>query len=125
MKKWLAPPSEGFQVSTDSVVNRNVPIEALIVFSGCKPNEEGNCDTEVDYLITAPDGTIYGDFKNTELWRNKPAIPTGKLGLAVDRIIVKIEDGELLGNYMVKCTVRDIVSGSSFEISSTFNVVES
>jgi hypothetical protein len=124
LKNWLAPPSEGFHVSTDSVVDRNVPIEALIVFSGCKANEQGNCFTEVDYLIVAPDGSVYADFKNTELWKDKPEIPVGKFGLAVDRVIVSIEDNELLGEYEVKCTIRDLNTGLTFKITSKFTVVE-
>ncbi|MFT4938747.1 MAG: hypothetical protein ACI88A_001776 [Paraglaciecola sp.] len=124
LKNWFAPPSEGFHVSTDSVINRNVPIEALIVFSGCKANEQGNCFTEVDYLIVAPDGSVYGDFKNTELWKNKSEIPAGKLGLAVDRVIVSIEDNELLGEYQVVCTIRDLIAGVSFKLVSKFTVVE-
>jgi hypothetical protein len=124
LKNWFASPSEGFHVSTDSEVERNIPIEALIVFSGCKANEQGHCFTEVDYRIVAPDGSIYGDFKNTELWKDKPEIPVGKFGLAVDRIAVSIEDNELLGEYEVVCTVRDLNAGVAFKIMSNFTVVE-
>jgi hypothetical protein len=79
----------------------------LLVFYGCKANEKGNYVAEVDYRIVKPDGSVYTEIKDTELWKNKPAMPEGQLGLAVDRVGLIAELGDPVGVYTVELVISD------------------
>lgn len=95
-----------------------------MLFAGRKPNEQGNCDSELDFIIRRPDGSIYAEHKNVEPWRNKPPIPRGRIGLAVRRIGIVADPEDPLGVYLVSCKVKDLVAGIEFEISTQFEVLE-
>jgi hypothetical protein len=123
LANWEAP-TAGFHILESENVVKGKPIEALVVFSGCAANEEGNCIAEIDYQILKPDGTIYAEYKNTELWKNKPALPKGQMGLSVDRVGLIAEDSDPTGIYKVTCVVKDLVSNSKFFIYSSFQVNE-
>lgn len=123
LENWMMS-TPGVYIPSAEKVQKGKPIEALVMFSGCKANESGNCVAEVDYKIIKPDGTLYAEYKNTELWKHKPAVPVGRLGLSVDRVGLIAEVDDPLGVYKVKCHVRDVVSSKSFSIFSTFEVVE-
>jgi hypothetical protein len=116
--------TKGVVIPDAERVSKGKPIEALVLFSGCAANERGNCVAEVDYVITKPDGSIYAEYKNTELWRNKPALPEGRIGLAIDRVGLIAEPQDPVGAYKVTCVVRDLVTSSEFKIYSAFEVVE-
>ena len=123
LDNWEVP-TDGYYVKNDEEVEKGKPIEALVVFYGCKANEIGNCVAEVDYRIVKPDGSVYTEIKNTELWKNKPAMPEGQLGLAVDRVgfIAELEDP--VGIYTVELVIRDLVSNNEFPLYSSFRVNE-
>ncbi|MGK0381978.1 MAG: hypothetical protein ACI8QG_001741 [Flavobacteriales bacterium] len=123
LDNWEAP-TEGYYVLSDEEVEKGKPIEALVVFYGCKDNENGNCVTEVDYRIVKPDGSVYTEIKNTELWKNKPAKPEGQLGLAVDRVGMIAEAEDPVGVYTVELVIRDLVSNNEFRLFSSFKVNE-
>jgi hypothetical protein len=123
LDNWEAP-TEGYYVLSDEEVEKGKPIEALVVFYGCKANEIGNCVAEVDYRIVKPDGSVYTEIKNTELWKNKPAMPEGKLGLAVDRVGLIAEVDDPVGVYTVELVIRDLVSNDEFSLFSSFKVNE-
>ncbi len=123
LDNWSMP-SPGVHILDAEKVKKGKPIEALVLFSGCAPNEQGNCVTEVDYQIVKPDGTIYAEYKNTELWKNKPAVPVGQLGLAVDRVGLVADPSDPIGQYKVRCIIRDLVSKNEFSIYSSFEVEE-
>jgi len=123
LENWEAP-KPGFNILESENVVKGKPIEALVVFSGCSANADGNCITEVDYQILKPDGTVYAEYKNTELWKNKPALPKGQMGLSVDRVGLIAEAKDPVGVYKVTCVVKDLVSNSKFFIYSSFKVNE-
>ena len=123
LENWSRP-TEGVVIPDAERVSKGKPIEAMVFFSGCAANDQGNCVAEVDYVITKPDGSIYVEYKNAELWRNKPAIPEGELGLAIDRVGLIAEHHDPVGTYKVACVIRDLVTISEFKIYSTFEVVE-
>ena len=123
LDNWEVP-TDGYYVTHDEEVEKGKPIEALVVFYGCKANENGNCLAEADYRIIKPDGSVYTEIKNTELWKNKPSMPEGQLGLAVDRVglIAELEDPG--GIYTIELVIRDLVSGIEFPLHSSFKVNE-
>ena len=123
LENWSMP-SPGVHILDAERVLKGKPIEALVLFSGCTSNKQGNCVTEIDYQIIKPDGTIYAEYENTELWKTKPAVPVGRLGLAVDRVGLAAGAADPVGLYKVRCTIRDLVSKTEFSIYSTFEVEE-
>lgn len=123
LENWEKP-TEGVSIPEAERVEKGKPIEALVLFSGCKPNNKGNCIAEADYQIIKPDGSIYAEYKKTEIWKDKPAIPEGRLGLAVDRVGLIVEPEDPIGIYKVSCTVRDLIGNVEFGIFSTFEVIE-
>jgi len=123
LEDWIIP-SPGVHILDTEKVLKGKPIEALVLFSGCASNKQGNCVTEVDYQIIKPDGVVYAEYENTELWKNKPAVPVGRLGLAVDRVGLVAEATDPVGQYKVRCIIRDLVSKTEFSIYSTFEVEE-
>lgn len=123
LDNWEVP-TNGYYVTNDEEVEKGKPIEVLVVFYGCKANEIGNCVAEVDYRIVKPDGSVYTEIKNTELWKNKPAMSAGQLGLAVDRVGLIAEQEDPVGIYTVELLIRDLVSNIEFPLSSSFKVIE-
>lgn len=79
---------------------------------------------EADYKILRPDGSLYAEYENTEVWRNRPPIPEGKVGLAVDRVGLIVDPEDPVGEYEIHCTVKDVVAKTEFIISAGFMVVE-
>ena len=123
LDNWQAP-TPGYHILDAENVEKGKPIEALVLFSGCSANAEGNCIAEIDYQILKPDGSVYAEYKNTELWRNKPALPKGQIGLSVDRVGLIAEANDPTGVYKITCVVKDLVSKNQFFIYSSFKVNE-
>lgn len=123
LRNWEQPTS-GVYIPKAETVEKGVPIEALVVFSGCSPNSKGSCVVEADYKILRPDGSVYAEHENTEVWRNKPPIPEGKVGLAVDRVGLIVDPEDPVGEYEIHCTVKDAVAKTEFIIAAGFMVVE-
>ena len=123
LENWSSPTPGVYIPSTDRVA-RGQPIEALVVFSGCAADTLGNCVSEIDYRVTKPDGSLHAEYKNTELWRNRPAIPEGRIGLAMDRVGLVAAPTDPLGTYRVECIVRDLVANVEFVVSSSYTVTE-
>ena len=59
-----------------------------------------------------------------ELWKNKPPIPEGNLGLAIDRVGMIADPEDRLGVYKVVCKVRDLVKKVEVELISKFEVIK-
>lgn len=123
LENWTQP-TPGAHIPDTDIAIKGQAIEALVIFTGCKANDSGNCDTEIDYRIEAPDGSLYAEYLGTELWKDKPAIPEGKIQLAVDRVGFIADPEDQIGTYAIFCTVRDQVAGVEFSISSQFKIVE-
>ena len=117
-------PTPGVWLQDAKKVEKGKLIEALVLFSGCKPNKDGKCISEIDFKIIKPDGTVYVEYKNGELWKNKPPIPEGKLGLAVDRAGMIADPDDPLGVYKVVCKVRDLVSKVELKLVTEFEVIK-
>ena len=119
---WTKP-TRGVWIQEAQKVEKGKPIEALVIFSGCMPKKGGECMSEVDFTIIKPDGSVYVEYKNGELWKNKPPIPEGSLGLAMDRAGMIADPEDPLGVYKVVCKVRDLVRKVEFELISEFEVI--
>ena len=123
LKKWNTP-SETVNVNTSSTVERNSPISAFIVFGGCKVDQQGNCDLATKFKIYQPDGKLYADLPEMEVWSGKPVPPNRSIQLSVAYLKVVIENGEQLGKYRVDSVVTDKIGKERVKLSSVFEAIE-
>jgi hypothetical protein len=123
-KQWNKPPSPDYKpsIATVSEAQRGDVVMAVVLFSGCKPDQNGKCNSQVDFRVINPDGSIYSDLSGGELWVNKPAIPKGSLQLSVDNLGFKVELDDQLGEYRIEVAVRDLVSSSELNLLQTIVV---
>ena len=123
LKNW-GTPSESVYFPTTDKIERNKMVSVFVVFGGCAPDQTGNCDLRMKITIFQPDGTVYSQLPEMEVWSNKPVPANRSLGLSVDYIRVRIEAKEPLGPYRVQTEVTDRVSGSQMLLASKFVAVE-
>lgn len=104
--KWLLP-GRTVHVRDVEEVERNSPVMAAVVFFGCKVDRRGNCDVQVKFRMTQPNGRRYFDGPWQEAWVGRRAPPAGTLEMAISYVRIVIEDGESLGKYTVHAVVAD------------------
>jgi hypothetical protein len=116
-------PGEYVQVpgSTDTTYTNHLLV-GVVFFTGCKPNAEGTCDATVDYVVHRPDGSVYGDLKGGDLWKNKPAPAIHSVQLAVQPLGVRIEPTDPVGEYVVTATVHDLNANITMVLNRSFHV---
>ena len=118
-KRW-ATPSETVDVKAIDQVTINSAINAFVVFSGCKPNEHGNCNVSMRFRVLQPDGKVYATTPPMEVWHEKPAPPGRTLELSVQYLKVIIEPNDQLGEYTVLVQIRDDHTGSVLQLKAPF-----
>jgi len=119
--RWKTP-SETVKFETVSEINRGESFITPIIFSGCYVNKSGNCMVNAALKVLRPDGAIYADMAQIEIWENKPPPPKGILELGVGYLKVIIEPEDPEGTYTVQAKVTDNVKKSSFVLTRTFSV---
>jgi hypothetical protein len=122
-KRWDSP-SLVFEVPTTSTIEKGMAITPLIFFTGCKEDAKGNCNVVANYKIWQPDGNLYGELPQMEVWINKPAPPAKILGLSVQYVKIIIEPKDQRGQYIVDAEVIDLNKKVKLLLRSSFTVVE-
>lgn len=123
IKRWDIP-SLAFNVPTIDTIEKGVPITPLIFFAGCKKDAKGNCNVVASYKIWQPDGKLYGELPDMEVWRDKPAPLDKMLGLTVQYVKIIIEPKDPYGKYIVDAEVFDLNRKVKLLLQSSFTVVE-
>jgi hypothetical protein len=122
-KKW-ATPSQTVNVSTSEVVERNNPISAFIIFGGCAVDSHGKCNLVASFKVYQPDGKIYANTPEMEVWIDKPIPPNRTIELSVAYLKIVIENGELLGKYRIQANVTDKNSDQYVILTNEFKAIE-
>ena len=112
--------SESVDVKDIDSIEINSPINALIVFGGCKPDAQGNCSVVMRFQVIGPDGKVYSETPAMEVWHAKKPPPNRSLQLSVDYLKVIVEPHEQLGKYVVNAEVKDNNSGSTVRVQKVF-----
>lgn len=121
IEEWLKPETPRIKSATD--VKRGDALGAFVLFAGCKIDAQGVCNSEVDYTIYKPDGSIYGEQKGQPLWKElAPPAPNIQLGRAI--LAFRLRDSDLGGEYKVKAKVTDRNANISFELQTKFRLVK-
>ncbi|MCU7852827.1 MAG: hypothetical protein KZQ80_11485 [Candidatus Thiodiazotropha sp. (ex Monitilora ramsayi)] len=125
-EEWNKPPSPDYKpnMSTVSEAQRGDVVMAIILFSGCSADQVGDCNSQVDFKVYKPDGSLYSEHSNGELWSNKPAIPQGSMQVSVSNLGFKVELDDQLGEYRIEAVVRDMNAKKSLKLVQTFRIEE-
>jgi hypothetical protein len=119
IQEWLKPESPNINPAT--IVKRGEPIGIIILFAGCKSDAQGICNSEVDYGIYKPDGSLYDERKGQPLWKEQaPPAPNIQLGRAI--LALRMQKDDPSGEYKVKAKVRDLNADVSFDLETKFSL---
>lgn len=117
IEKWLKPETPKINIATN--VKRGDLMGVFVLFAGCKPDAQGVCNSEVDYIIYKPDGGLYAERKGQPLWKEKaPPAPNIQLSRAI--LGFRMEENDPTGEYRVKAKVTDLNADVSFELETGF-----
>lgn len=105
-------------------IKLNKTLVAVIVFSNCAANKKGRANLTVDFTVLDPQGKIFAESKNLEVWVNRPAPEYRNLEMSVDHIAITIKDGQQTGFYTVKALVHDKIARKALSLEHRFEVVE-
>lgn len=116
--------SAGVNLKQMSEATRGIPFSTIIIFTGPGIGSNNLCFVTGDIVVKKPDGTVYGETRDANFWRNLPPPAPGQLQLAVDSLGIVIEDNDPSGRYTVEATVRDRVKNTHVTLSEHFDVAE-
>jgi len=113
---------EKFELANVKTARRGEPIAALVLFSACGRDKQGNCDLRMDMVVVDPAGRIYGESKDTEVWAGKAAPSLGTTQLGVGYLMIRIEPKDPPGTYRIKAHITDHISGAVLDREWSFDV---
>lgn len=119
IEEWKKP--ETPRINPVSEVKRGIVIGAFVLFTGCKPDAQGLCNSEVDYTVYKPDGTIYAERSKQPLWKDAPP-PGTNIQLSNAILGIRMEENDPVGEYKVKAKVTDLNAQISFELETKFRL---
>ena len=119
---WNKPGTPDLPIT--ETVMRNKPVFIVFLFINPGLDQESRAHVTADVTIRSPDGKMYGDFKDIEIWRRRYAAPRNGIQLAVDNLGLKIEDGEQLGVYQIEATITDHIAKTTLELKTAFTAKE-
>jgi len=119
VEEWQKP--ETPKINPAKEAKRGDRLGAFVLFAGCKPDAQGNCNSEVDYAVYKPDGSLYAERKAQPLWKEKaPPPPIIQLSSAI--LVIRLEKDDPLGDYVVRAKVSDLNAQISFELETKFRL---
>jgi hypothetical protein len=119
IEEWQKPETPNITIVKS--VDRGVLIGAFVLFAGCKTDAQKMCNSEVDYLVYKPDGTLYAERKNQPLWKDEPP-PAPNIQLSNAILAIRFEKDDAPGEYKVKAKVSDLNAQISFELETSFRL---
>ncbi len=122
LKNWSIE-SKGVYFPTTDTFYKGKIITALVVFKGCQ-KIDNKCQLSQKHRIIQPDGKVYADIPESELWFNRQSPLDGSIGLGVDYVRLIVEPHEQLGNYTFEVSVKDYQTNKILKLSKTIMVVE-
>ena len=121
LTEWSKPTTPNLRTTTK--IERNKPITGFIIFAGCKADASGKCILQGNLEFRDPDGQIYGETKDVDIWSGPP-IDGYNLRLSPVSPAMIIEDGEKLGDYTVRITITDRNADVTATTKERLKVVE-
>lgn len=122
MADWEKPGAVVHLVAKDAV-GRGKPVVSFIVFRGCRADAKGACHVTADFVATDPAGKTYGEFKDVEIWVDKPPPPGRAVQLSAGGMGLVFEPKDLAGRYRIAARVVDHVAGVTLQTEKTLTLV--
>lgn len=119
IEEWQKP--ETPNITPVTTAKRGIILGAFVLFAGCKPDAQGKCNSEVDYALYYPDGSLYAERKAQPLWKEKPP-PATNIQLSNAILGIRMEEKDASGEYVVKAKVSDLNAKISFELETKFRL---
>ena len=116
--RWDKEEAPNFKTTNTAI--RNKPI--FLIFHIINPGVDGATMANVtaDVTITSPDGSIYGDFKDLEIWQRNYPFPKNTFQLSIGHLGINIENGEQLGVYKINAIVKDNNKNVTLNLKTDF-----
>jgi len=118
-EEWEKP--ETPKISPKESYKRGDELFPIIIFSTDGKDENGNANLTYDIKIIKPDGTVYGEFKQLEVWKDSPA---PEMHLIKQPVTIRLEESDLLGIYKIESTVYENNKNQKIDFKLNFQVVE-
>lgn len=61
------------KISALPIVIDGTPFEAIIIFSGCASDKNGNCNVVANWIVENSSGEVLGEIDGAPLWVNRTA----------------------------------------------------
>ncbi len=119
LEEWKKPETPKIKIVTD--VKHGDLLGAFVLFAGCKPDAQGVCNSEVDYVVYKPDGSLYAERKSQPLWKDE-APPAANIHLSKSILGIRMEEKDPAGEYTVKAKVSDLNAGIYLELEARFRL---
>lgn len=114
IQEWLKPQPP--KIDSAKKVKAGEPLGIIVLFSSCK-EVSGSCDSEVDYTIYKPDGSIFVQRLKQPLWKKAaPPKPNIQLGSAI--LAFQFQKGQPTGQYRIKAQVRDTAANTTVDLET-------
>jgi hypothetical protein len=120
--QWDHPDGKNFSIVPIKIAEREKPISAIIMFKNCRANSSSECNAIADITIYDPNGNVYGQNRNGELWVGKPAPALGYSQLSRSYMGIVIEKKDPAGIYRVVVNAKDLVANTQSESNTQFEV---
>ncbi len=119
-KKWNTP-SETFKYETLKKIKKGEYFIIAIIFINPGVDSNGNTNITFDVKIKNPDGTVYADIPNLNVW-NRKSPKKNTLGLSEGYLKIKMEPEDYIGEYKVEAVVNDKIKQVRLALSSKYEV---
>ena len=119
---WNKPETPRVPITKTAI--RNKPVVIIIFFINPGLDQESKANVVADITIKSPDGKVYGNFNDIEIWQRIYSAPRNAIQLAIGNLDVKIEEGEQLGIYKVEAKIKDKIKNITLELKTDFTAIE-
>lgn len=120
---WLSS-STSVKINAVNNVRVGKGISAFILFSGCKTDAAGNCNVTMQFRVIRPDGEVYGESTEMEVWQNRPAPKSKSIELSIRYMKIIIEPKDQVGKYVIDASVKDKNAGTTLQLKAAFTATK-
>ena len=114
IQEWQKPQTP--KIESAKKIKPDESLGIIVLFAGCK-EVSGSCDSEVDYTIYKPDGSLFVERLKQPLWKEAaPPKPNIQLGRAI--LAFQFQKGLPRGQYKIKAQVRDINANTTVDLET-------
>ena len=121
LRDWAQPDQATQSPSVDRIAREHV-VDSFVVFKGCRPNPDEECNVTADFQLIGPQGQVYARHRDAALWVGKAAPAEGSLTISDSSLGIVIEPEDPAGIYVVRADVTDHVAGITLRTEKRLTV---